>query len=72
MAGITLAQAETKLTAWMAADDAVATGQAYSIANRSLTRADAKEIRDNIVFWEQRVQRLARGGGIRIKGGTPA
>ena len=70
MAGITLEQAEAKLTAWMSADDAVASGQSYSISGRSLTRADASEIRDNIIFWDKQVKRLTRGG-IRVTGGTP-
>ena len=70
MAGITLEQAETQLTLWMDADTKVASGQAYSIGGRSLTRANAKEIRDNITYWDQHVKRLTRGG-IRISGGTP-
>jgi len=70
MAGITLAQAEAKLAEWLAADTAVVSGQAYSISGRSLTRANAREIRENIVFWDKQVKRLARGG-IRIIGGTP-
>ena len=71
MAGITLTQAQTQLALWMAADTAVATGQAYSIGGKSLTRADAKEIRNNIVFWDAQVKRLSRGG-IQMRGGTPA
>ena len=70
MAGITLAQAETQLAAWLAADTAVASGQSYSIGGRSLTRANAKEIRENIAFWDARVQSLSRGG-LRLVGGTP-
>ena len=70
MAGITLAQAQAQLSAWMDADTAVATGQSYSMGNRSLTRANAKEIRENITYWDKKVQRLTRGG-IRVKGGTP-
>ena len=70
MAGITLAQAETQLASWLAADTAVATGQSYSIAGRSLTRANAKEIRDNITFWDKHVKRFTRGG-IRVRGATP-
>ena len=70
MAGITLAQAEAKLAEWLAADTAVASGQAYSISGRSLNRANAREIRENIVFWDKQVKRLTRGG-IRIIGGTP-
>ena len=67
---ITLAQAEAKVTLWMAAEDAVATGQSYSIGTRSLTRADLKDIRETIDYWEGKVQRLTRGG-IRVFGGTP-
>jgi len=70
MAGITLAHAEAKLTLWMAADDAVTTSQAYIIGGRNLTRANAKEIRENIVFWDKQVKRLTRGG-IRVTGATP-
>lgn len=73
MAGITLAQAEARLAAWLAADEAVATGQSYSIGGRSMTRANAAEIRKNIDYWEQRVNRLARAGtgGARVRYGVP-
>lgn len=70
MAGITQAQAEAKLALWMAADEAVATGQEYSIGPRRLVRADAKLIRDNILFWEKVVSRMDRGG-IRVRGAVP-
>ena len=60
MAGITLAQAEAQLTAWIAASTAVAGNQSYSIGNRSLTRADASEILEMIQFWETKVFRLSR------------
>ena len=66
MAGITLAQAQAQLTTWLAADTAVASGQAYTIGGRSLSRANAKEIRENIQFWDSKVQKLSRGG-IRIR-----
>jgi hypothetical protein len=66
MAGITLEQAETKLALWLEADDLVATGQGYSIEGRSLTRADAEEIRENIEFWDGKVKELTEnaGGGL--------
>jgi len=71
MAGITLAEAEAKLTTWMEADDKVATGQSYAYpGGPNLTRADAKLIQDNITFWERKVERLTRGG-IRVRGVTP-
>lgn len=75
MAGITLEQAETKLASWLAADQAVAKGQAYQIDTgsfrRSVTRADAIEIRKNIVYWNREVIRLSRGGGMRVRGAVP-
>lgn len=70
MAGITIAQAEEKLALWMEADDAVATGQSYSIGGRALTRADGNLIKENIKFWDNKVKALDRGG-IRIRGATP-
>jgi len=70
MAGITLAEAEAKLTEWMAADTTVASGQAYKIAGRELTRANAREIRENIQYWNNMVKSLDRGG-IKITGATP-
>jgi hypothetical protein len=71
MAGITLVQAEAKLAEWLAADTAVASGQGYTIGGRSLTRANAREIRENIDYWDAKVQVLTRGSGIAIKGITP-
>lgn len=70
MAGITLAQAEAQLTTWLAASTAVASGQAYTMGERSLTRANASEIRKAIEFWDGKVQELSRGGR-SIRGCTP-
>lgn len=71
MAGTTLATAEAQLAAWEAASIACASGQAYSIAGRALTRANAAEIRNQITFWNSMVNRLTRGG-IRVRGATPS
>jgi hypothetical protein len=77
MAGITLTEAQAQLTAWMAASTAVASGQAYSMSSgagsRSLTRADAKEIRENIRFWNDMVKSLSTGStsGPQINTGIP-
>ncbi len=74
MAGITLAQAQAKLALWMAADDAVSSGQSYQADingnSRRLTRANANEIQKNIEFWNRMCQRLSRGGA-RVRGITP-
>jgi hypothetical protein len=58
MAGITLVQAEAQLALWLAADAAVATSQSYSIAGRSLSRADAAEITNKINYWQGKVLTL--------------
>jgi len=70
MAGITLAQAEAQLAIWLDALEAVATSQSYVIGNRELTRVNASEIRRQIDFWDGKVTKLSRGGGIRVTGGT--
>jgi len=52
---LTLTQAQTALDAWIAADLSVAKGQSYSMNGRTLTLANAKEIREQIQYWERRV-----------------
>ena len=70
MAGITEVQAQSKLDTWLAAEDKVASGQSYTIAGRSLTRADLGMIGDRVAYWDSYVKRLDRGG-IKVRGATP-
>lgn len=42
---------QQKLNTWLAAEEAVATGQSYQIGNRMLTRADLKQIREQMEYW---------------------
>lgn len=65
MAGITLAQAQAQLDAWLAASLAVSNNQSYSIAGRSLSRANAGEIMDMIEKWENKVKILTAATGGR-------
>lgn len=58
--GITLAQAETQLSAYLAAETAVLSGQQYSIAGRMMRRADLPGIQAGIKIWNDRVQALTR------------
>ena len=67
MAGITLANATAQLSLWLEADAAVASGQSYSVGDRSLTRADADKITAKIDYWNKQVLRLTRGG-IHVRG----
>ena len=72
MAGITLSQAEEQLSLWLAASSKVATGQQYRIGDKWFTRADAREIRENIKFWQNQVMRLSGdSSGITIKKAVP-
>jgi hypothetical protein len=74
MAGITLADAQAQLAAWLAASAAIAAKQSYEIetagTRRKLTLVDAAEVRNNIQFWQNQVQALtpaASGGRRRIR-----
>jgi hypothetical protein len=65
---ITLEQAKERLDLWLDAEAAVATGQSYSIAGRSLSRADLSDIHKMIGWWEARIRKLERGEtGIRSR-----
>ncbi|APG24095.1 DUF6148 family protein [Syntrophotalea acetylenica] len=62
MAGITSEHAEAQLALWLAADAAVSSNQSYTIdtggSKRTVTRADALEIRNNIDYWDNWCRRL--------------
>lgn len=70
MAGITKAQAEAQLAAYLAAESAVLAGQSYDINGRRLTRANLLDIQKGIQTWNSRVVRLTRGG-LAVRGATP-
>lgn len=63
MAGITLAQAETKLAEYLAAETKVLKGQKVEIDGEALTRADLESIQRGIDVWNKRVQVLASSSG---------
>lgn len=42
---------ERKLNTWLAAEEAIATGQRYQIGTRMLTRADLKQVREQMEYW---------------------
>ena len=39
------------LNTWLAAEEAIATGQSYQIGTRMLTRADLKQVREQLEYW---------------------
>ena len=52
---MTPSEIQEHLDEWKAADKAVASAQSYTIGNRSLTLSDAESIRQQINYWEQRL-----------------
>lgn len=70
MAGISAAQAETQLAAYLAAETAVLSGQAYELNGRRVTRADLAAIQSGVKIWNERAKSLTRGGLV-VKGATP-
>ncbi|KRB73452.1 DUF6148 family protein [Noviherbaspirillum sp. Root189] len=59
MAGITLAQAQAQLDAYLAAEIAVLANQSYEISGRKFTRADLASIQLGIETWSNRVSLLS-------------
>lgn len=62
MSVFTVAECQTQLDAWKAASIAVANNQSYSIKDRSLTRANASEIRQMIDYWSNQLALATRAG----------
>ncbi|SHG90151.1 DUF6148 family protein [Tepidibacter thalassicus] len=54
----TLEVAKKHLEAWLTAELEVTTSQSYSIGSRSLTKANLPEIRKQIQFWKNEVEKL--------------
>lgn len=70
MIGITKEIAQQHLDTWLEAEMVIATGQAYQIGSRSLTRANLTEVRNAIEYWANKLQQAesAESG----KGRNPA
>lgn len=76
MAGITLEFAQSRLDAYLAAEEAALAGKSYTFTGadggRTVTRQDLEAIRKGIETWDARVKRLSSGnGGIRLRIGVP-
>lgn len=46
---------QQKLKTWLAAEEAIATGQSYQIGSRLLTRADLKQVREEMEYWGKKL-----------------
>lgn len=64
------ATCQQKLKVWMAAEEAIATGQRYQIGTRMLTRADLEAVRKEMEYWATRLAEAeaeeASGGRNRL------
>jgi len=70
LAGITAAQAQTQLDAFLAASAACSQNQEYRIAGRVYRRADLTQIMQMVDYWDTKVKSLSRGG-VRVIGVSP-
>lgn len=59
---VTMDFAKERLAIYYEAEAKALNGQSYTIAGRSLTRANLKEIRDGISMWQGQVDRLTASG----------
>lgn len=61
---------EEKLNTWLAAEEAIATGQSYQMGTRMLTRANLNAVREELEYWATRLAEAEaaeqRGGRNRI------
>lgn len=62
MSEITLEHAKHMLRLWLNAEEAVSTGQSYTIGTRSLTRVNMAEIRKAQTYWENKIAALENRG----------
>lgn len=58
MAGITLAQAQAKLDAYLAAEEKILLGQKVEIDGQALTRANLEMVQKGVSLWDARVKQL--------------
>jgi len=68
MAQLTLGQARRQMSTWLQASLDVAEGKTVSISSssglRTLTYENAEEIRKQIIFWQEQINRLSNANPI--------
>lgn len=72
---ISLEVAKQHLNAWLEAELAVTTGQSYQMGSRRLDRANLQQIREQIKYWENKVNQLElmnrKRGKVRVMRAVP-
>lgn len=66
---------QQKLQTWLDAEESIATGQSYQIGTRMLTRADLKQVREEMEYWARKLEEAkaeeSAGGRNRLYRFTP-
>lgn len=65
MTGITLAQAQSQLDAYLAAEQKILLGQKVAIDGQELTRANLDAVQAGITTWDARVKSLSAASSSR-------
>lgn len=71
MAGITLAQAEEKLTYWMTIEGQLGPNESVTINGTTFKRHQLQDIQKQITYWNRMVQTLNRSAGVRVRQVVP-
>ena len=61
--GLTLEQIQEQLAAWLLASTNLAAGKSATIGQRTITRADASEVRSMIGYWNRACIQASKGRG---------
>lgn len=72
MPALTLAQAEAKLAAYLAAEEKILLGQTVEIDGERLTRANLEAVQRGVDLWNKRVQALTQSAAGRGRARTVA
>ena len=70
MAGITLAQAEAQLAAYLAAQTKILAGQKVEIDGQALTRANLQDVQTGLTYWDAKVKELSNSASGRGRART--
>jgi|LSQX01.2.fsa_nt_gb hypothetical protein len=62
-----LEEAQSNLVIWKTALRAIAQNQEYSIGSTRVSRANLREVREMVEYYENQVARLERGGGRGVR-----
>lgn len=53
----TVSECRERLNIWLKAEEAIASGQSYTIDNRRLERANLAQVREQIKFWQNELNK---------------